>query len=59
MASAWIPVAERLPEFGWYFTSSDTGYNTTHVGMTLYNGTEWETEFKVQAWIPLPESFNP
>ena len=59
MSSAWIPCEEWLPTFGWFLTTSDTGYNTTHVGMTLYNGKEWEIEYKVKAWMPLPEPFKP
>ena len=57
MFGKWIPCSERLPDFGWYITSADTG-NNTHVGMHLYTGEEWECEYTVKAWMPLPESFK-
>ena len=65
MASAWIPVTERLPEvYTMYLVTLDDG-------SVYFLYWEWDDDFKhwvdedgngdyiVTAWMPLPESFKP
>lgn len=65
MASAWIPVTERLPEvYTMYLVTLDDG-------SVYFLYWEWDDDFKhwvdeegngdyiVTAWMPLPKSFKP
>lgn len=71
-APKWIPVTERLPEDAYegVLVSMQLPNNELHVCIGSYYGDRWTDEnnepleirsgiWKVLAWMPLPESYQP
>lgn len=57
----WIPVAERLPEDGYYLATLDgelVGQEEPFTGMCGIENGKWDDEGCVIAWMPLPEPYR-
>ena len=57
----WIPVAERLPEDGYYLATLDgelVGQEEPFTGMCGIENGKWDDEDCVMAWMPLPEPYR-
>ena len=60
-AVQWIPVAERLPEDGYYLATLDgelVGQEEPFTGMCGIENGKWDDEDCVIAWMPLPEPYR-
>lgn len=60
-AVQWIPVAERLPEDGYYLATLDgelVGQEEPFTGMCGIENGKWDDEDCVMAWMPLPEPYR-
>ena len=60
-AVQWIPVAERLPEDGYYLATLDgelVGQEEPFTGMCSIENGKWDDEDCVIAWMPLPEPYR-
>ena len=66
MNNKWIPVSERLPEeMGAYLVSFDddfvrfsNGWYKVSVVWFFADKKTWLTDFKIKAWMPLPEPYK-
>jgi len=57
-AQRWIPVSERLPkEKGGYLVTGGI-FKQVFVYIAHWNGSFWDVEDTVWAWMPLPEPFT-
>lgn len=56
----WIPVTERLPEYGEAVLTiaQDDVYEVNHIVDDVHGEWFWEDNGKVLAWMPLPEPYK-
>ena len=56
--SEWIPVSERLPEWGERVLTidNDGDYEINHIMDDEYD--EWFYDYDIIAWMPLPEPYK-
>ena len=55
----WIPASEPPKESGAYFATIDDSFaKESKLGITVYDGSNWNTWGNIIAWMPLPETYK-
>lgn len=55
----WIPASEPPKESGAYFATIDDSFaKESKLGITVYDGSNWNTWGNIIAWMPLPKAYK-